>query len=90
VSCTITLCDIPTILLLYYYFAVTFYYSLYSKLEYSRYKVPFLRSEMDSKIDKHTKIERLMSSDLDHWMCNLYFEVIQLPKLVSFSYLQCL
>ncbi|XP_067943495.1 uncharacterized protein [Watersipora subatra] len=47
------------------------------------YKAPFLRSEIDPRIDKHTKIEELISSDLDHWMCNLYFEVIQLPKYLG-------
>lgn len=52
----------------------------YSLSESYRYKTPFLRGEIDSKIDKCTKIEELMASDLDHWMCNLYFEVVRLPR----------
>ena len=35
-------------------------------------------------IDKHEKIEELMASDLDHWLCNLYFEVVKLPRYSSF------
>ncbi|XP_035825164.1 uncharacterized protein LOC101851493 [Aplysia californica] len=45
-----------------------------------RYHCPFLRGPMDSDIDKHEKIEELIASDLDHWMCNLYFEIIRLPR----------
>ena len=36
-------------------------------------------------IDKHEKIEELMASDLDHWLCNLYFEVVKLPRYSSFN-----
>ena len=45
-----------------------------------RYHVPFLRGPMDADIDKHEKIEELIAGDLDHWMCNLYFEIIRLPR----------
>ena len=45
-----------------------------------RYKCPMLRGPMDMDIDKHEKIEELMASDLDHWLCNLYFEVVKLPR----------
>ena len=38
---------------------------------------------MDPDIDKHEKIEELIASDLDHWMCNLYFEVIKLPRFFA-------
>ena len=49
----------------------------------ARFKCPFLRGEMDELIDKHEKIEALMASDLDHWLCNCYFEVVKLPRSVA-------
>ncbi|XP_007899094.2 uncharacterized protein ofcc1 [Callorhinchus milii] len=45
-----------------------------------KFKCPFLRGHRDSKIDEFKKIEGLISSDLDHWLCNLYFQIIKLPK----------
>lgn len=39
-----------------------------------------LRGEMDNRIDKHEKIESLMASDIDHWLCNVYFEIVKLPR----------
>ncbi|KAL3889356.1 hypothetical protein ACJMK2_001700 [Sinanodonta woodiana] len=48
-----------------------------------RYKCPFLRGEMDVSIDKHEKVEELIASDLDHWLCNLYFEIVKLPRFLS-------
>ncbi|CAD5113719.1 DgyrCDS2883 [Dimorphilus gyrociliatus] len=48
-----------------------------------KYKCPFLRGEMDYQIDKHEKVEELMSSDMDHWLCNMYFEVIRLPRYLA-------
>ena len=38
---------------------------------------------MDSSISKFTTIEKLISSDIDHWLCNLYFEIVKIPKYVS-------
>ena len=45
-----------------------------------RYKSPFLRGDMDPHIDKHEKIEELMADDLENWLCNLYFEIVKLPR----------
>lgn len=45
-----------------------------------KYKCPLLRGPMDMDITKHEKAEELMASDLDHWLCNLYFEVVKLPR----------
>ena len=45
-----------------------------------RYKVPFLRGEMDPVITKHDTIEELISEDMDHWLCNMYFEIVKLPR----------
>ncbi|XP_053323816.1 uncharacterized protein LOC128497678 [Spea bombifrons] len=44
-----------------------------------KFKCPFLRGHYDSKIDRFSKIEDLIMTDLDHWLCNLYFQVIKLP-----------
>ncbi|KAM9713051.1 uncharacterized protein ofcc1 [Menidia menidia] len=40
-----------------------------------RFKTPMLRGEPSIQLDQFRKIEALISSDLDHWLCNLYFEV---------------
>uniref|UniRef100_A0A8C4VHL4 Orofacial cleft 1 candidate gene 1 protein n=1 Tax=Gopherus evgoodei TaxID=1825980 RepID=A0A8C4VHL4_9SAUR len=40
-----------------------------------KFKCPFLRGHYDSKFDRFKKIENLISLDLDHWLCNLYFQV---------------
>ncbi|KAK7489378.1 hypothetical protein BaRGS_00019322 [Batillaria attramentaria] len=45
-----------------------------------KYKCPLMRGPMDMDITKHEKIEELMATDLDHWLCNLYFEVVKLPR----------
>uniref|UniRef100_A0A8C3H9L1 Uncharacterized protein n=1 Tax=Chrysemys picta bellii TaxID=8478 RepID=A0A8C3H9L1_CHRPI len=44
-----------------------------------KFKCPFLRGHYDSKFDRFKKIENLISLDLDHWLCNLYFQIIKLP-----------
>ncbi|XP_064652604.1 uncharacterized protein LOC135503146 [Lineus longissimus] len=48
-----------------------------------KYKVPLLRGPMDQQIDKHERLEELMASDLDHWLCNLYFETVRLPRYLG-------
>ncbi|KAM7390659.1 hypothetical protein PAMA_008716 [Pampus argenteus] len=48
-----------------------------------RYKTPLLRGEPDTQLDQFKKIETLISTDLDHWLCNLYFEVKRLPPGTS-------
>ncbi|PKU45721.1 hypothetical protein llap_3985 [Limosa lapponica baueri] len=45
-----------------------------------KYKCPFLRGHYDSKVDRFKKIENFISQDLDHWLCNLYFQIIKLPQ----------
>ncbi|ESO86001.1 hypothetical protein LOTGIDRAFT_235599 [Lottia gigantea] len=48
-----------------------------------KYKCSMLRSEMNLEIDKHEKMEELISSDINHWLSNLYFEVIKLPRYLA-------
>ena len=38
---------------------------------------------MDSQIDRHERIEQLISSDLDHWMANIYFDIVRLPRYLA-------
>uniref|UniRef100_A0A672IQI0 Orofacial cleft 1 candidate gene 1 protein n=1 Tax=Salarias fasciatus TaxID=181472 RepID=A0A672IQI0_SALFA len=44
-----------------------------------RFKTPLLRGKPSTQLDQFKKIEALMSSDLDHWLCNLYFKVKRFP-----------
>ncbi|XP_065742088.1 uncharacterized protein, partial [Phocoena phocoena] len=44
-----------------------------------KFKCPLLRGHYDQKLDNFRKIEDLICLDLDHWLCNLYFQVIKLP-----------
>eukprot|EP00968_Pinguiococcus_pyrenoidosus_P028764 scaffold8090_cov267-Pinguiococcus_pyrenoidosus.AAC.5 len=49
-----------------------------------RFKVPLLRGEHAfHAVDKFASIERMMRSDLQHWLCNLYVEVRHLPRVVE-------
>ncbi|XP_062415349.1 uncharacterized protein ofcc1 [Pungitius pungitius] len=45
-----------------------------------RFKTPLLRGEPSTQLDQFKKIEAIISSDLDHWLCNLYFQVKRLPS----------
>ncbi|XP_056677030.1 uncharacterized protein LOC130458089 [Monodelphis domestica] len=40
-----------------------------------KFKCPLLRGHYDQKLEHFRKIEDLICSDLDHWLCNLYFQV---------------
>ncbi|KAJ8277543.1 hypothetical protein GJAV_G00076420 [Gymnothorax javanicus] len=48
-----------------------------------KFKTPLLRGEQHSSLDQFRKVEELMSTDLDNWLCNLYFQVKKLPRGVS-------
>ena len=47
------------------------------------FKTPMLRGHMDKQIDRYERIEQLISADLDHWMANLYFDVVRLPRYLA-------
>ncbi|XP_068438508.1 uncharacterized protein ofcc1 isoform X3 [Clinocottus analis] len=49
-------------------------------LVHGRFKTPLLRGEPNAQLDQFKKIEAVISSDLDHWLCNLYFQVKRLPS----------
>lgn len=48
-----------------------------------KYRVPMLRGEMDPQIEKHETVEQLISNELDHWLCNLYLEIVKLPRYLA-------
>ncbi|XP_022101493.1 uncharacterized protein LOC110985071 [Acanthaster planci] len=48
-----------------------------------KYVTPMLRGEADPRIDRHETVEKLMASDIDHWLSNLYFEVVKLPRYIA-------
>ncbi|KAK7123975.1 hypothetical protein R3I93_022166 [Phoxinus phoxinus] len=45
-----------------------------------KFKTPLLRGMPNSSLNQFCKIEHLLSTDLDHWLCNLYFQVKRLPR----------
>ncbi|KAJ8374921.1 hypothetical protein SKAU_G00055010 [Synaphobranchus kaupii] len=45
-----------------------------------KFRTPLLRGERDPALDQFRKVEELVSSDLDNWLCNLYFQVKKLPR----------
>ncbi|XP_060756072.1 uncharacterized protein ofcc1 isoform X2 [Neoarius graeffei] len=45
-----------------------------------RFRTPLLRGCPNSAIDQFSKIEQLLSADLDNWLCNLYFQVKKLQQ----------
>ncbi|XP_041670644.1 uncharacterized protein ofcc1 [Cheilinus undulatus] len=45
-----------------------------------RFKTPLVRGEPNKQLDQFKEIEALISSDLDHWLCNLYFQIKRLPS----------
>ncbi|XP_072669882.1 uncharacterized protein [Canis lupus baileyi] len=47
-----------------------------------KFKCPLLRGHYDQTLDNFKKMEDLICLDLDHWLCNLYFQEAFLIKLV--------
>ena len=41
---------------------------------------------MDPGIDNFQTIEKLMATDLEHWLCNFYFEIIKLPRYLLHTF----
>ncbi|MEQ2278554.1 hypothetical protein AMECASPLE_000145 [Ameca splendens] len=57
--------------------------SLNLSLVQGRFKTPMVRGEPSPRLDQFKKIEAIISSDLDHWLCNLYFQVKKYPPGTS-------
>ncbi|XP_016090065.1 uncharacterized protein, partial [Sinocyclocheilus grahami] len=45
-----------------------------------KFKTPLLRGSPDPSLNQFRRIEHLLSTDLDNWLCNLYFQVKRLPR----------
>ncbi|XP_050954770.1 uncharacterized protein ofcc1 [Labeo rohita] len=45
-----------------------------------KFKTPLLRGSPNPSLNQFRKIEHLLSTDLDNWLCNLYFQVKRLPR----------
>ena len=45
-----------------------------------RYRIPFLKGEVDPTLDKFEDFEDLYKKDLASWLCNAYVQVVHLPK----------
>ncbi|KAL7840915.1 hypothetical protein AOLI_G00262380 [Acnodon oligacanthus] len=44
------------------------------------FRTPLLRGRPHPGLDQFSKIEKLLATDLDNWLCNLYFKVRRLPR----------
>lgn len=55
-----------------------------------KFKTPLLRGGPDPSLNQFRKIEHLLSTDLDNWLCNLYFQVpLQTPLNEVYSCVMC-
>ena len=45
--------------------------------------MPLLRGPVDPRVDKFSKLEKRIAEDLENWLCNMYFEIVKLPRHVS-------
>ncbi|XP_051542731.1 uncharacterized protein ofcc1 [Myxocyprinus asiaticus] len=50
------------------------------KLLKGKFKTPLLRGGPNASLNQFRKIEHLLSTDLDNWLCNIYFQVKRLPR----------
>ncbi|XP_062841274.1 uncharacterized protein ofcc1 [Trichomycterus rosablanca] len=48
-----------------------------------RFRTPMIRGCPHPGLDQFSKVERMLSDDLDNWLCNLYFQVDKLPQRES-------
>lgn len=53
------------------------------ELNEGKFKVPMIRSSLKSSIDKFSGIESLYRSNIDEWLCNLYFQISVLPQVIE-------
>ena len=47
------------------------------------FNCPMLHGEMDHHVEKHEKLVFVIAIDFDRWMCNLYFEIVKLPRFLA-------
>ncbi|KAF0852992.1 conserved mitochondrial glyco_rpt_poly domain-containing protein [Andalucia godoyi] len=46
-----------------------------------KYRVPMMRGGINSKVNSYAKIESELTTSIDNWFANLYFEVIHMPRV---------
>jgi hypothetical protein len=54
-----------------------------SNLIQGQFKLPLLRGAIDLSMDKFSAIERVLSSNLDEWLGNLYFDCKPWPRYID-------
>ena len=47
------------------------------------FNCPMLHGEMDHHVEKHEKLAFVIAIDFNRWMCNLYFEIVKLPRFLA-------
>lgn len=45
-----------------------------------KFRIPFLRGDIDPFVTRFERFEQLYKMDLDNWLCNLYVEVEHLSR----------
>ena len=45
-----------------------------------KFKTPILRGFLDHRVEHHSEMQRRLTEDLEHWVGNLYFEVVPFPR----------
>jgi len=45
-----------------------------------KYKTPLIRGVIDQSITMFQTMEEMIAHDLEYWLCNMYFEIIKLPR----------
>lgn len=51
-----------------------------------RFKVPLMRGELNTRVDKYHLLQHRLSTDIDYWLCNLYFEANPIPLRAQFNW----
>ena len=47
------------------------------------FNCPMLHGEMDHHVEKHETLAFVIAIDFNRWMCNLYFEIVKLPRFLA-------
>lgn len=55
-------------------------------LIHGRFKVPLFRGEINHALDKYSALSARLSTDIDYWLANLYFEATPIPVKASYKW----
>lgn len=56
------------------------YRSYHRQVVDGKFKIPFLRGDIDSYVTRYERFEQLYKADLDNWLCNMYLEIDHLSR----------